>query len=436
MRRTDKMEILIIFLLIVMNGLFAMAEIAIVSSRKARLRQKAESGSRRARIALKLADDPGNFLSTIQVGITSIGILNGAFGETAIAHRLSETLAGMPLLAPYSRIISVLVMVVGITYLTVVIGELVPKRIALHRPEAIAILVARPMRLLSRITHPLVRFFSISSDIILRLIGSKRSSEPPVSEEEIKVLMKQGAEAGVFEKTEHDIVENIFRMDDVRILTIMTPRKDIICWEMQEPYESNLIKIIEGPHNVAPVCDGGLDHTRGMLQAKDLLAEKCLKSADEIKTVMKPVLYVPESISPMRLLETFKTAKNSIALVVDEYGSVQGLVTLYDVLEGVVGDIPWLQSDSEPEAIERADGTWLIDGGYGIEKFRELFSLGQIPGEDSLDFHTLAGLVMSEAGRVPAVSDCFEWNGFRIEVVDMDANRIDKVLVSRITMGE
>lgn len=418
-------------MLIIINGLFAMAEIAIVSSRKARLRQKAESGSRRARIALKLSDDPGNFLSTIQVGITSIGILNGAFGETAIAQHISDFFLGIPVLAPYSKALSVLIMVFGITYFTVVIGELVPKRIALHRPETIAILVAQPMRFLSRLTYPVVRFLSISSDIILRLIGSKRSNEPPISEEEIRVLMKQGAEAGIFEKTEHDFVENIFKMDDVRIVTIMTPRKDIVYWEREDPSEVNMKKIIESPHDVVPVCEGGLDHTRGMLQAKDLLAEKCLKTGDDIKPLLKPILYVPESISPMRLLENFKTAKNSIALVVDEYGSVQGLVTLYDVLEGVVGDIPWLQSDSEPNAVEREDGSWLIDGGYGIEKFKDLFSLRHIPGEESHDFHTLAGLVMTQVGRVPKVSDSFEWSGFRIEVIDMDGNRIDKVLVSR-----
>ena len=426
------MEILIILLLIVVNGMFAMAEMAVVSSRKTRLRQKADAGSKRARIALKLADDPGNFLSTIQVGITSIGILNGAFGETAIAVRLADFFAGIPWIAPYSKALSVFVMVMGVTYFTVVVGELVPKRIALHRPEAIAILVARPMRLLARLTHPLVRFFSISSDIILRIMGSKYPNDPPISEEEIRVLMKQGADAGIFEKTERDFVENIFKMDDVRIVTIMTPRKDIVYWEIEDSTEANIKKVIESPHDVMPVCEGGLDHTRGMLQAKDLLAEKCLSTMEDLKPVLKPILYVPESISPMRLLENFKNAKNSIALVVDEYGSVQGLVTLYDVLEGFVGDIPWLQSASEPDAVRRDDGSWLIDGGYGVEKFKDLFHLSHIPGEEVNAFHTMAGLVMSQVGRVPAAADCFEWNGFKIEVLDMDGNRIDKILVTRL----
>ncbi len=426
------MEILIILLLIVVNGMFAMAEIAVVSSRKTRLRQKADAGSKRARIALKLADDPGNFLSTIQVGITSIGILNGAFGETAIAVRLADFFAGIPWIAPYSKALSVFVMVMGVTYFTVVVGELVPKRIALHRPEAIAILVARPMRLLARLTHPLVRFFSISSDIILRIMGSKYPNDPPISEEEIRVLMKQGADAGIFEKTERDFVENIFKMDDVRIVTIMTPRKDIVYWEIEDSTEANIKKVIESPHDVMPVCEGGLDHTRGMLQAKDLLAERRLSTMEDLKPVLKPILYVPESISPMRPLENFKNAKNSIALVVDEYGSVQGLVTLYDVLEGFVGDIPWLQSASEPDAVRRDDGSWLIDGGYGVEKFKDLFHLSHIPGEEDNAFHTMAGLVMSQVGRVPAAADCFEWNGFKIEVLDMDGNRIDKILVTRL----
>ncbi len=427
------MELLIILLLIAINGLFAMAEIAIVSSRKSRLRHKAESGSKGAVIALKLAEDPGNFLSTIQVGITSIGILNGAFGETAIAARLNDFLAAIPLIAPYSKALSVLIMVVGVTYFTVVVGELVPKRMALHRPEAIAIIMAGPMRFLSRLTHPVVRFLSISSDLILRIVGSKRSTEPPVSEEEIRILMKQGTEAGIFEKTERELVENLFKMDDVRILTIMTPRRDIVYWEIEDLPEVNMKKLIESPHDVFPVCEGGLDHTRGMLQAKDLIAERCLATMKDFKPILKPTLYVPESISPMRLLENFRNARSSVALVVDEYGSVQGLVTLYDVLEGFVGDIPWLQSACEPEAIEREDGSWLIDGGYGIDKFKDLFQLSHIEGEQSNDFHTLAGLVMSHVGRVPSVSDSFDWNGFRIEVIDMDGNRIDKLLISRLS---
>jgi putative hemolysin len=424
------MEILIIFILIVLNGLFAMAEIAIVSSRKVRLIQKAEAGNERARVALKLAHEPGPFLSAIQIGITSIGVLNGAFGETAIASGLSETFSNLPVLAPYSKTISMVIMVTAITYFTVVIGELVPKRIALHNPESIAILVARPMRWLSRIAYPVVRLLSISSDILLTLIGSKRSNEPTISEEEIRTLMKQGTEEGIFEKTEHDFVSNIFRMDDARILTIMTPRKDIIYWDVHDSLEENMKKVIDGPHNFLPVCEGGLDHTRGLLQAKDLLTEKRLKTLDDIRSILKPVSYVPESISAIRLLENFRTAKKSLALVVDEYGSVEGLVTLYDVLEAVVGEIPWVQSDAE--ATLREDGSWLIDGGYTIEKFKALFGLPHFPGEENDDFHTLGGLFMARVGKVPSVSDFFECNGFRFEVIDMDVNRIDKVLVSRI----
>lgn len=287
-----------------------MAEIAIVSSRKVRLIQKAEAGNERARVALKLAHEPGPFLSAIQIGITSIGVLNGAFGETAIASGLSDTFSNLPFIAPYSKTISMVIMVTAVTYFTVVIGELVPKRIALHNPESIAILVARPMRWLSRIAYPVVRLLSISSDIVLTLIGSKRSNEPTISEEEIRALMKQGTEAGIFEKTEHEFVSNIFRMDDVRILTIMTPRKDIIYWDINDSFEENMKKIVEGPHNYLPVCEGGLDHTRGLLQAKDLLAEKCLKTLDDIRFILKPVSYVPESISPIRLLlKILKTQK-------------------------------------------------------------------------------------------------------------------------------
>jgi len=426
------MEILIIFILIIINGLFAMAEIAIISSRKARLRQKIEAGHKGAEIALKLADEPGHFLSTVQIGITLIGVLNGALGETAIASNLSEIFSHFPVVAPHSNTLSLVIMVTGLTYFTVVVGELVPKRIALHNPEAIAVVVAGPMRFLARLTHPFVRLLSVSSELVLSLVGSKRSNEPLISEEEIRVLMKQGTEAGIFEKSEHDFVANIFRLDDIRIETIMTHRKDIVYWDLSDPLEENMKKIIQGPHNFVPVCEGGPDHTVGLLQAKDLVAEKSFEKVDDIRPILKPVLYVPESISPITLLENFKSAKKSVALVVDEYGSVRGLVTLYDVLEGVVGNIPWAQADSGPTAMRREDGSWLIDGGYSIEKFKELFGLNQVPGEENNDFYTLGGLVMAQIGKVPAALDFFDWNGLRFEVVDMDGNRIDKVLVSRI----
>lgn len=426
------MEILIIVILILINGLFAMAEIAIVSSRKARLRQKIEAGSKRAEIALNLADEPGNFLSTIQIGITLIGVLNGALGETAIALSISDIISEIPGVAPYSKPLSMLIMVTLVTYFTVVVGELVPKRIALHNPEAIATMVAGPMRLLARLTHPLVRLLSVSSELVLSLIGSKRSNDPPVSEEEIRVLMKQGTEAGIFEKSEHDFVTNIFRLDDIRIVTIMTHRKDIVYWDTLEPSEENMKKIISRAHNFVPVCEGNLDQTIGLLQAKDLLTQKCLGTVADIRPILKPVLYLPESISPITLLENFKSAKISVALVVDEYGTVQGLVTLYDVLEGIVGDIPWSASDTEPEAVQRADGSWLIDGGYSIERFKGIFGLTHVPGEENDDFYTLGGMVMAQIGRVPVATDFFEWNGFRFEVVDMDGNRVDKILVSRL----
>lgn len=426
------LDILIIFALILLNGLFAMAEIAIVSSRKARLMQRAEEGSTGAAAALRLQDEPGRFLSTVQVGITSIGILSGAFGEGAIGDRLQIHIAQVALLAPYAKVIATVVMVIIITYLSTVLGELVPKRLALHSPENIATLIARPMEWLSGIASPAVKLFSVSSEAILRLFGAVRRDEPPVTEAEIRVLMEQGTEAGVFEESEQKLVSNIFTLDDKTLRAIMTPRVDVFYLDLKDPLEENKRKIAGTPYNTIPIAEGGLEHVVGVVRSKDLLAQSLRGEAIDLAAMAQPPLFVPESVSPMQVLETFKKARMHVALIVDEYGEVQGLVTMNDVLEAIVGDIPSSGSAEDPEAVRRADGSWLMDGMIAIDKVKELLLLDDLPGETEGTYHTLGGFVMLQLGRVPRVADHFEWQSRRFEVVDMDKNRIDKVLVQAV----
>jgi putative hemolysin len=423
-------DIFLILSLIVLNGLFAMSEIAVISARKARLHQRADEGHAGARAALELANEPGNFLSTIQVGITAVGVLTGAIGEAAMAGALSEQIAVIPALAPYSQGIALSLIVLGLTYLSVVIGELVPKRIALHGPENIASLVARPMQCLARLAYPVVKLLSASSDLVLKLLRVRPVPEPPVTQEEIQVLMEQGAEAGVFEETEQTLVSNILRLDQKKAAAIMTPRMDIFFLDIEEPFEENRRKIVANAHSRIPVCKGGLDHILGVLQSKDLLARSLSGQTPDLTASLRAPLYLPETISPIQMLETFKKTRNHLAFIVDEYGELQGLVTLHDVLEAIAGDIPTVEMAEEPLAVQRADGSWLIDGTLSVDKFRELFELEALPKEDAGNYHTVGGFVMMELGRVPAVTDRFEQSGLRFEVIDMDRNRVDKVLVT------
>jgi putative hemolysin len=424
------MDILILLLLIFINGLFAMSEMAIVSSRKARLQQRADEGSSGAVIAMRMQSEPGHFLSTIQVGITSIGILSGAFGEAALADRFQAFINHLPLLAPYSKGIATVLMVICITYLSVVLGELVPKRLALYNPEGIAALVAPPMRWISSITLPLVKLFSVSSEFLLKLIGAVRRDEPPVTQDEIRVLMEQGAEAGVFEKSEQRLVANIFQLDDKNLRSIMTPRVDVFYVDLNDPVDENKHKFAQTPFNTIPVVRGGLEHIVGVVRSKDLLARVLSGEEFDLAAMVQPALFVPQSVSPMQVLETFKKARSHTALIVDEYGDLQGIVSMNDVMEAIVGDIPSSTDQEEAQATRREDGSWLVDGMITNDRFKEILAIeSKLPDEDTGNFHTIGGFVMMQLGRVPRVADHFEWEGYRFEVVDMDKNRIDKILV-------
>lgn len=417
--------ILIIILLTIANGIFAMSEAAVISARKAKLQQQANMGDARARAALALADNPNRFLSTVQVGITLIGILAGAFGEATLADDVETLLERVPWLAPYSRAISLIIMVVVLTYLSLIIGELVPKRLALRNPEAIAGLVAAPMNFLSAVVSPAVYVLSVSTEAVLRLLGVKPSTEPPVTEEEIRVLIQQGTQAGVFEVAEQDMVEAVFRLNDQRAFDLMTPRPEIIWLDLDDSPQEVVAKITESGYSRFPVCRGSLDNVLGVVRAKDLLARSVAGEPLDLKAAMRSPIFVPESALAFQVLELFRGSQPHLALVIDEYGGTQGLVTLHDILEAIVGEV----EVSEPQAVQRQDGSWLLDGALAVEEFKEIFDLKILPEEEHDYYQTLGGFVMMLLGRVPTAGDHFHWAGLRFEVMDMDGKRVDKVLV-------
>ena len=425
------MDIPLLLFLILLNGVFAMSEIAVVSSRKVRLQRLAEDGSPGAHSALALHNEPSHFLSTIQVGITSVGILSGALGENALAGPLAAWLAGFALLEPYAQGVALTVVVVGLTYFSVVVGELVPKRLGLLAPEAVASLIARPMNTLARVARPVVWALSSSSNLLLRLIGARTKDELPVTDDEIKVLMKQGAEAGVFHESEQEIVSNVLRLDDQRTEAIMTPRKDIYVLDLDDDDAEIRRGIADSPYSRIVVCRDGLDHVVGVLRTADLLKPALEGAPLDIESALRAPFYVPAGVSTTQLLENFRKARLHSALIVDEYGEVQGLVTLTDVLTSIVGEMPSDTAHEAQDVVRREDGSWLIDGGVSVERFKAALDLGEpLPGEEENAYNTLGGFIMHSLGRIPSVADHFDWNHCRFEVMDMDKNRVDRVLVA------
>lgn len=420
---------LALLLLVVLNGVFAMAEIAVVSSRKARLQKLADDGTHGAKAALRLHDEPSSFLSTVQVGITSIGILSGVVGEDALATPIAEWLNTFSVFEHYARPLAVGMVVVFITYLSVVIGELVPKRLALLAPETIASIIAPPMTALARATRPLVWLFSFSGDLILRPFNARRSGEPPVTDEEIKVLMEQGAEAGVFHESEQEIVSNVLRLDEQRIGTIMTPRKDVMFVDLDEPEEVRRT-IADSEYGRLVVCRGGLENVLGVLHVADLLKPALKGEALDVEVAIRPALFVPDTVTTSQLLENFRKTRGQFALVVDEYGDMEGVVSLTDVLTSIVGELPADNEEIDSDVVQREDGSWLLDASMTVERFCDMFDVDELPGSDTGGFHTIGGFVMHQLGRVPRVADHFECLGMRFEVMDMDRHRVDKVLLT------
>ncbi|MDX2098460.1 MAG: hemolysin family protein [Leptolyngbyaceae cyanobacterium bins.59] len=422
-------EILIVVLLIIANGLLAMSEIAVVSSRKARLQQLANKGNNKAKAALELANSPTQFLSTVQVGISLIGILAGAFGGATLAQSASRFLKSIPLIAPYSDLFGLVSVVLLITYFQLIVGELVPKRLAMNSPENIAASIAIPMRMLAQATSPVVHLLSSSTELMLRLLGVTPSSDPEVTEEEIKVLLQQGTEAGTFEEAEQDMVERVFRLGDRRVGSLMTPRPDIVWLDVEDSLEENRQLIVESGHSRFPVCQGDLDTMLGVIHVNNLLTRMLAGQPIDLVASVQPPLFIPESTRALKILESFKQSGTHIGLVVDEYGVIQGLVTLDDILQAIIGDMPSI-NEEEAQAIQREDGSWLLDGMMPVDDFKEVLEIEEIPGEERGSYHTLAGFVVMHLGRIPVAADYFEWQRFRFEVMDMDGNRVDKVLVS------
>ena len=426
------LEILLIFFLILANGVFAMSEMAVITARKSRLLDWANSGNSKARIALELAHTPNRFLSAVQIGITAVGILAGAFGGRTIADRLAIFLSGIPVVEPYSEGAALAMVVIAITYFSLVIGELVPKRLALRHPEAIATVVAIPLRALSTIVSPLVRLLSVSTDALFRLLGRPQAQESPVTEEEIRTLVQKGTEAGVFEESEQDMVEAVFRLGDKTARALMTPRTHIVWLNLNDSAEQIYRKISESGHSRLPVSNGDLDNVVGIAQAKDLIATALTGKPINLNEGLKQPAFVPRSTPAFQVLELFKQSGTHIALVVDEYGGIEGLLTHHDILEAIAGDMPSGENSAAPKAVQRQDGSWLLDGMLSIDEFKEIFHLETLPGEKRDAYQTLGGFIFTQMGRVPAASDQFEWNGLRFEVIDMDGKRIDKVLVASV----
>ena len=424
-------EILIIVILIVLNGIFAMSEFAIISAKKMRLQQRAEKGDARAAAALELAEEPTSFLSTIQIGITLIGIFAGAYGGVTVARGLAKYFTTFPSLAPYAEMLSVTLVVLVITYLTLVFGELVPKRIALNNAENLAASIAKPMRLLSLIAAPFVVVLSRSTEMVLRIMGVRATTEPPVTEEEIKILLEEGTEAGIFEKAELSMVKGIFDLGDRRVESLMTPRPDVIALDLDDPDEENLRKMILSGRSKFPAFQGNLDTIVGMVSVKNVLARMVEGGSPNITAAVTKPLFVPETISVLKLLESFKETGLHSALVTDEYGSIQGIVTLHDILEAIVGDVWTFGEPEETPVVVREDGSWLIDGSTPVEDLKDIFSVELFPGEEEGEYRTIAGLIMYILNRIPTTGDHFEIGGLRYEVVDMDGKRVDKVMVRR-----
>ncbi len=433
---STSLEVLVIVLLIVISGFFAMSEIALISARKARLQEWAKQHNRRAQIALELAATPNRFLATVQIFITLVGILAGAYGGVTIAEKLAEYFARVPALAGVAHPLAVALIVLLITYFTLTLGELVPKRLALARAERIATRVAGPMKALAVVAAPAVWLLSVSTEGVLRLCGVRPSAEPPVTEEEIKILLQQGEEAGVFEEAELAMVERVLRLDRRRVSAVMTPRPDIVWLDAEDPPEEIRRQIVASAYSRFPVSRGSLDAVLGILQAKDFLAQCGEDPATELEGLLRPAVFVPETMPVLQVMETFRQEGTHLALVVDEYGSIQGLVTINDVLEAIVGEVASAGEAEEPEAVQRPDGSWLLDGMLSVDELKDLLDLPTLPGEERGHYQTLGGFVMTQMGRIPQAADAFDWAGWRFEVVDMDGHRVDKVLVSRQPEGD
>lgn len=424
-------NVLIVLGFILANGVFSMSELAIVSARKVRLEQAARKGDRKAQAALNLANKPSRFFSTVQVGITLITLLSGALGQETFGKIMTLGLGQVPPLAPYVPRVAPILATILLTYLTLVLGELLPKQLATIMPETIAKLVAAPMGRLSKFASPIVVILNGSTKALTKLLGIKPSNEPSITEEEIRAFIQQGTQEGTLEAAEQEIVERVFRLGDRRVNEIMTPRPEVLWLDVEESADKNREKIAKASYRRMPVCKGELDKVIGLVNTNDLLGRSLNQQPLDLTTDLEQPLVVPEGMRSLRILERFKQSRVHTALVVDEYGVVQGLVTLGDILEALVGDVPSLNEAAETEAQQREDGSWLMDGLMDVDAALALVGAADDP-EQRGSYQTLGGFVVNQLGRVPQAADTFEWKNLTFEVMDMDGNRVDKILVRLI----
>lgn len=426
-------SLLILFILLLLNGVFAMSELAMMTSRQSRLQQEAARGNRGAAAALSLAREPTRFLSTVQVAITLIGILSGAFGEAALSGKVQEFVARIPGLEAYSATIALVLVVLTITYFSLVIGELVPKRLAIAYPEAIATLIARPLNVLSLIAALPVKILTFSTEALLKLLRIKPREGDDVSEDDVKSLVARAASTGIFDPLEHKLFQRIFRVGDLTASSLMVPRADIIWIDENEPIDAVRVLVGTSPHSHFPLCRGSLDHLVGVVHIKDLIAYGLLAGADfKVTAVAKKPLFIPENMPALKLLDQFQRTQVHVAFLVDEYGGTQGLITLNDVVSAVVGDIARKTEEPQPAAQRRHDGSWLLDGSLPLHEMVVTLNLSPESEAELPDVNTVAGLVLSQLGHIPVPTEKCTWHGFSLEVVDMDGTRIDKVLATPI----
>ena len=412
-----------------------MAELAVVSIRKAKMQKYLEEGNKNAQIVFDLLEDPNEFLSTVQIGISLIGVLTGAFGGVTLAEPLSKYISFIP----YAEPVSVVIVVIVTTYLTLVVGEIVPKVIALNDPERVSLKVAKSMLVLEKVSKPVSFILSKSSRFLLWLMRIENKNDDIVTEEEIELMIKEGRQDGTIEQEEEDIIKRVFKLDDQKVESIMTPRNEIIWIDLEDDRDINKVKIIESKRSIFPIAKGELDDFIGVVQAKDILSAMFSDEKFDVNKIVKEPLVVSEHLETLELLKEFKENQGYVhmSLVVDEFGSVEGLITLNDLLEGIVGDIPGIDEEDEPQAVKRDDGTWLIDGRYPIDRFKELFEFNnKLPDEEEDGYTTLAGFILSLSGTIPNEKDKYECGRFIFEIIDIDGHQIDKVLVTDLGSEE
>lgn len=423
-------QLAIVGILFLLNGYFAMSELAIVSSRRARLQAMAEKNVRGARRALKLLDDPTGFLSTVQIGITLVGVFNGAYSGTTLSEPLAEVLNDIPAIAEYANSLAIAIVVITVTYLSLIVGELVPKRIALTNPEGIACFVAPVMTVLAKIGAPIVWFLRLSTETVLRILRVRKTEQSTVTEEEVRTLIAEGAETGVFHPEEREMLESVIRVSDRSVRQIMVPRPDVVWIDVGDPPDAIIREILKSGHSRFPASRGEVDEVIGIVHVKDLLRQVTVTGQFDIAKALAEPLFIDEHMPILKLLDRFKTSAVHMAIVLDEHGSFEGIITPTDILTAIGGDLPEHEGDTDPDAVQRDDGSWLLSGRIPIDDAERALGLNDMAGDE--DFRTLAGFVLHQLGRIPTTGESFTWRNWKFEVVDLDGRRVDKVVASRL----